>query len=88
MEPEWTCVKSRGVSDEEAAAFLQAFLAESGQLVTCDSRVDGGGLTADAAVAESASKDNAIGIRRRYTPADTSRLLRALTKDVRSTSHG
>jgi hypothetical protein len=86
MEPEWNCSKVRDVSNDEAVAFVQSFIAASGP-AEADNTANAGGIDSadgDMAIAEDGSQGAPDASRRKYTPADTSRLLRALKMDVQA----
>lgn len=65
-------MKSKSVSNAEAAKILRSFLGRPGQAAPVDA-ADGGGLE---------KSGHERGPRKPYSPADTGRLLRALEADL------
>jgi hypothetical protein len=82
MNPEWTCDMSTPVSHAEAIDFLREFLSTS---APCDATEDlRTQLDANSGGPKGRSISEAQGERRKYTPADTSRLLKGMKAELRA----
>jgi hypothetical protein len=79
MEPEWTATASTAVSDADAASFLRAFLS-----TPAGAEAAASASTAPAGTGQAGLAPAVGGRPRKYTSADTARLLKALEKDVRA----
>lgn len=77
MEPEWTKVSSKPITNAAAATFLRDFLAAPTGAAAASSGPK------KSAVANGAAKPGATGRElRKYSKADTAALLRGLEKEV------
>lgn len=80
MEPEWTRLRARPLSDSEAAAFLREFLSSQGE-AGIGSGDESLGL-GNSGVGQKKTE------RKNYSPADTARLLKALEMDLETRDRG
>lgn len=79
MDPEWTKLSSKPITNADAATFLTRFLAAPGGAAAASSGPK------KSAGADGAAKPGATGRElRKYSKADTATLLTALEKEVQS----
>jgi hypothetical protein len=77
MNPEWTVEAEREVSDDVAVNFMQGFLKSTGL-------PEAGKAENDASRAVEASPKKQTSVARKYTTADTARILKGLRAQVRA----